>query len=119
MLRFAPVSPGSTTPGIEGIGAGIEPNADPSQALQQFVTRAYGGQPQVQDGPITAITAPVGEQQEVVSYLRSRIAVRVVVHFMGVGRTQRDRARAGSERAASRASRDFEAQVESSVQLSG
>ena len=101
VLRFAPVSAGSTTPGVEGIGAGIEPNVDPSQALQQFATRAYGGQPQVQDGPITAVAgAHAGEQQEVVSYVRSGVPVRVVVSRVGRRRRQRDRPGTGRERSA-------------------
>jgi hypothetical protein len=119
ILRFAPVSAGSTTPGIEGIGAGIEPDADPSQALQQFVTRAYGGQPQVQNGAISAVAgAHPGEQQEVVSYVRGGVPVSVVVHsWASGGRSVVVLARAASAEPA-RAG-ELEAQAEASVQLTG
>jgi hypothetical protein len=119
ILRFAPVSPGSTTPGVEGIGAGIEPGAAPSQALQQFVTRAYGTQPQLQRGPVTAVaSARAGELQEVVTYDRGGVPVRVVVHAFGSGSSSvivlARAASAGPTRAA-----ELEAGVEASLQISG
>jgi hypothetical protein len=119
ILRFAPVSTGSTTPGIEGVGAGIETTADPGQALQQFVSRAYGGQPQLQSGPQTAVAGlHPGEKQEVVTYVRSGVPVRVVVHaFASNGRSVIVLARAASAQP-SRAA-ELEAQVEASLQLTG
>lgn len=119
ILRFAPVSVGSTTPGIEGIGAGIESTADPSQALQQFVARAYAGQPQVQDGPITAVTGGrPGEKQQVVTYTRSGVPVQVVVHaFASNGRSVVVLARAESAQPGRAA--QLEAIVEASLQITG
>jgi hypothetical protein len=119
ILRFAPVSPGSTTPGIEGIGAGIEPTADPSQALQQFVARAYAGQPQVQNGPITAVAgAHAGEKQQVVTYVRSGVPVQVVAHaFASNGRSVVVLARAASAQPARAA--QLEAIIEASLQITG
>jgi hypothetical protein len=119
ILRFAPVATGSTTPGIEGIGAGIEATADPSQALQQFVTRAYAGQPQVQNGPITAVAGGhPGEKQEVVTYTRSGVPVQVVVHaFASSGRSVVVLARAASAQPARAA--QLEAIVGASLQITG
>jgi hypothetical protein len=119
ILRFAPVSPGSTTPGVEGVGAGIEPEVAPAQALQQFVTRAYGGEPQLARGPLVAVTSGhVGEQAETVSYVRSGVPVRVVVHaFASGGRSVIVLARAASADPA-RAG-ELEAAVEASLQITG
>ena len=119
ILRFAPVSAGSTTPGIEGIGAGIEATADPSQALQQFVARAYAGQPQVQNGPITAVAGGhPGEKQQVVTYTRSGVPVQVVVHaFASNGRSVVVLARAESAQPGRAA--QLEAIVEASLQITG
>ncbi len=119
ILRFAPVSVGSTTPGVEGIGAGIGSIADPSQALQEFVRRAYGGEPQLQTGPVTAVAGShPGERQEVVSYSRAGVPVRVVVHaFSSAGRSVIVLGRAASAEP-SRAA-ELEAIVEASLQLTG
>ena len=119
ILRFAPVSPGSTTPGVEGIGAGIEPSVAPSQALQQFVTRAYGTQPQLQQGTITPVSgAHPGEVQEVVGYARAGVPVRVVVRAFSSGDSSVIvLARAASAEPARAA--ELEATVEASLQISG
>jgi hypothetical protein len=119
ILRFAPVSTGSTTPGVEGIGAGIEPNAGPSQALQQFVTRAYGTQPQLLRGPITSVAgAHAGELQEVIGYARGGVPVRVVVHAFSSGDSSVIvLARAASAQPARAA--ELEADVQASLAISG
>jgi hypothetical protein len=122
ILRFAPVAAGSTTPGVEGIGAGIEPNAAPAQALRQFVTGAYATQPQLQRGPTTAVAgARPGELQEVVSYARAGVPVRVVVHAFSSGDSSNSSvvvlARAASAEPARAA--ELEAAVEASLQISG
>jgi hypothetical protein len=119
VLRFAPAAVGSTTPGVEGIGAGIERNADPAAALQQFVTRAYGGQPQVVLGPVTPVTgARPGERQQVVTYARAGVPVRVVVHAFGSGgESVIVLARAANAEPAR--STQLEAAVEASLQISG
>ncbi len=123
ILRFAPASAGSTAPGVEGIGAGLEATADPSRALQQFVARAYGGQPQVQDGPITAVSgAHPGEQQQVVTYLRGGVPVRVVVHaFVATGASSGHSVIVLARAASAQPSRaaELEAAVEASLQLTG
>jgi hypothetical protein len=119
ILRFAPASTGSTTPGIEGIGAGIEPTADPAAAIQQFVSRAYGGQPQVHDGTVTAVAGShPGERQEVVTYVRGGVPVRVVVHaYTSGGKSVIVLARAAGAQPARAA--ELEAAIEASVQLTG
>ena len=119
ILRFAPASAGSTAPGIEGVGAGLEPTTSPSQALQEFVSRAYGTQPQVQNGPITAVSgAHAGEQQEVVTYVRGGVPVRVVVHSFAAGdRSVIVLARAASAQPTRAA--ELEAFVEASLQITG
>jgi hypothetical protein len=123
ILRFAPVAAGSTTPGVEGIGAGIEPNATAAQALRQFVTRAYATQPQLQRGPTTAVAgAHPGELQEVVSYARAGVPVRVVVHAFSSGDSSSNSsvvvlARAASAEPARAA--ELEAAVEASLQITG
>jgi hypothetical protein len=89
VLRFAPASPGSLTPGVEGVGAGFETSADPAEALRSFAARAYGGQP----GFVAAAVQPVSgqhpeEQQEIVTYNRSGVGVRVVLRsFRAQGHT--------------------------------
>ncbi len=123
ILRFAPVSAGSTTPGIEGIGAGIEPVASPAQAIEQFAARAYGTQPEVQNGPITAVAgAHRGEQQEIVTYSRGGVPVRVVVRsFAETGSSSGHSvivlARAATADGARAA--ELEAAVEASLTLTG
>jgi hypothetical protein len=119
IVRFAPASVGSTAPGIEGVGAGFEATANPSQALQQFVARAYGGQPQVQNGPITAVAGGhPGEQQEIVTYERSGVAVRVVAHAFASGNHSVVAFARAASAQPSRAA-ELEAAVEASVQLTG
>ncbi len=122
ILRFAPASVGSTTPGVEGIGAGIEPNAAPSQALAQFVTRAYGTQPQLQQGPVTSVAAAhAGELQEVVTYSRGGVPVRVVVRAFSNGGGNPGSVVVLGRAASANPTRaaELEAAVEASLQLSG
>ncbi len=81
ILRFEPASPGSSAPGIEGVGAGLESVTDPAQAAQDFASRNYGQQPGYTAGAVTAVTgAHAGEKQVVVTYNRSGVDVRVVIH---------------------------------------
>ncbi len=118
VLRFAPASAGSTTPGIEGVGVGVEAATSPAAAIDSFAARVYGGEPGY------ALTAPAaagthaGEQAAVVTYRRAGVAVRVVVHafregsrtVLVLGRaTQADAARAGQ----------LAAMVEASAKLAG
>ena len=122
ILRFAPASAGSTIPGVEGIGAGIEPNAAPSQALAQFVTRAYGTQPQLQQGPVTSVAAAhAGELQEVVTYSRGGVPVRVVVRAFSNGGGNPGSVVVLGRAASANPTRaaELEAAVEASLQLSG
>ncbi len=123
ILRFAPASAGSTTPGIEGVGAGIEATEQPSQALQRFVARAYGGEPQLQGGPITSVSgAHPGEQQQVVTYVRGGVPVRVVVHaFAATGSSSGHSVIVLARAASAQPSRaaELEAAVEASLQLTG
>ena len=80
VLRFAPASVGSSAPGIEGLGAGFETATEPTQALQSFAARAYGSQPGFVGGAATPVEgAHPGEQQELVTYSRSGVGVRVVL----------------------------------------
>lgn len=119
ILRFAPVSAGSTTPGVEGIGAGIETDTAPAQALPQFVTRTYGTQPQLQRGPVTAVAgAHAGELQEIITYARSGVAVRVVVHAFSSG-TGSVVVLARAANAEPTRAADLEAWAEASLQVSG
>jgi hypothetical protein len=90
VLRFAPAAPGSTAPGIEGVGAGIETATNPAQAVSAFAARVYGTQPgfavtPVIPVPATASGAHPGEQQGIVTYLRSGVEVRVVIHSFRSG----------------------------------
>jgi hypothetical protein len=119
ILRFAPASAGSTTPGVEGVGAGIEPGVVPTQALEQFVTRAYGTQPQLAKGAVTpVVSGRTGELQEVVTYARGGVPVRVVVHaFPSGGGSVVVLARAASEPLTRAA--ELEASVEASLQITG
>jgi hypothetical protein len=85
VLRFAPVTPGSLTPGIEGVGAQLAPaGTSPDAAIRTFVSTNYGGQPGYTAGaptpvPASAPGAHPGEVRTQVSYTRSGVAVRVVV----------------------------------------
>ena len=122
ILRFAPASAGSTTPGVEGVGAGIEPNADPSQALPQFVTRAYGTSRSWSVGRSPPVAgAHPGEQQQVVTLRQGRRAGSRGRARLQPRRQQRDSvivlARAASAQPARAA--QLEAAVEASLQLSG
>lgn len=121
VLRFAPAAAGSTAPGIEGVGAGIEPAASPGQALTNFATRVYGAQPGYAASAVTAVPATAagahpGEQQLVITYLRSGVQVQVDLHsFRSGGHTVLvlgRSARADAARAA-----QLEAYVEASVKL--
>jgi hypothetical protein len=90
VLRFEPAAPGSTAPGIEGVGAGIETAVNPAQAIREFGTRNYGTQPgfaatAVTPVAVTASGAHPGEQQGIVTYLRSGVEVRVVIHSFRSG----------------------------------
>ena len=118
-MRFAPASTGSTNPGIEGVGAGLEATTSPQTALGQFVDRAYGGEPQVQKGAVTPVAGGhPGEQQEVVSYVRSGVPVSVVAHaYVSGDHTVVAFARAAS--ATPNRGAELEALVEASVQLTG
>jgi hypothetical protein len=122
VLRFAPVVPGSTAPGIEGVGAGLETTADPAQAVRDFATRAYGGQPGFAATPASAVAAAEagrhpGEQEVVVTYRRSGVDVRVVVHgFRSGTRTVLVLGRAAREQRARAA--QLEAFVEASLRIS-
>jgi hypothetical protein len=85
VLRFAPAAAGSTAPGIEGVGAGIEAAINPAQAIAEFGTRNYGTQPGFAATAVTPVAAAAsgahpGEQQATITYLRSGVEVRVVVH---------------------------------------
>jgi hypothetical protein len=80
VLRFAPASSGSQSPGIEGVGAGFETVTEPTQALQGFAARAYGSQPGFVGGAVTPVQGVhPEEQQEIVTYNRSGVGVRVVL----------------------------------------
>ncbi len=90
VLRFEPAAPASTAPGIEGVGAGIETAANPAQAVSEFATRVYGTQPGFAATAVTPVAASTsgahpGEQQGIVTYLRSGVAVRVVIHSFRAG----------------------------------
>jgi hypothetical protein len=80
VLRFAPASSGSQSPGIEGVGAGFETATVPAEALQSFAARAYGSQPGFVGGAVTPVQgAHPDETQELVTYNRSGVGVRVVL----------------------------------------
>jgi hypothetical protein len=90
VLRFEPAAAGSTAPGIEGVGAGIEAAANPAQAIAEFGTRNYGTQPGFAATAVTPVAASTfgahpGEQQGIVTYLRSGVEVRVVIHSFRSG----------------------------------
>ncbi len=90
VLRFEPAAAGSTAPGIEGVGAGIETAANPAQAVSDFATRVYGTQPGFAATAVTPVAANTagahpGEQQGIVTYLRSGVEVRVVIHSFRSG----------------------------------
>jgi hypothetical protein len=89
VFRFAPASPGSQSPGVEGVGAGFEASTDPADALRRFAARAYSGEPRFVGGAVTPVTGQhPEEQQEIVTYSRSGVAVRVVMHsFRSQGHT--------------------------------
>ncbi len=81
VLRLEPATPGSAVPGIQGVGAGFETATDPAQAIRDFGTRVYGGQPGFTAAAVTPVAgARAGEQQGIVTYLRSGVDVRVVMH---------------------------------------
>jgi hypothetical protein len=89
VFRFAPVSTDSQTPGVEGVGAGFETASDPTLAVQGFAARAYGSQPGFVGGAVTAVSGlHAGEKQELVTYYRSGVSVRVVLRsFRSQGHT--------------------------------
>jgi hypothetical protein len=86
VLRLEPATPGSTAPGIPGVGAGFEAAVDPAQAIRDFGSRVYGGQPGFIAAPVTSVAVShPGEQQGIVTYLRSGVDVRVVIHSFRSG----------------------------------
>lgn len=89
VLRFIPARTGSQSPGIEGVGAGFEAATEPAQALQGFAARAYGSQPGFVGGAVTPVKGGhPEEQQEIVTYSRSGVGVRVVLRsFRSQGHT--------------------------------
>jgi hypothetical protein len=89
VLRFIPARAGSQSPGIEGVGAGFETATEPAQALQGFAARAYGGQPGFVGGAVTPFKGGhPDERQEIVTYSRSGVGVRVVLRsFRSQGHT--------------------------------
>ena len=121
VLRFAPAAAGSTAPGIEGVGAGVETATNPAQALTNFATRVYGAQPgytaaAVAAVPATAAGAHPGEQLLVVEYLRSGVPVQVVLHsYRSGGKTVLVLGRSARAQAARAA--QLEAYAEASVKL--
>jgi hypothetical protein len=90
VLRFAPVAPGSLTPGIEGVGAQLAPaGTTPEAAIRAFVSSNYGGQPGYAAAAPAAVKASTpgahpGELRSVVTYTRSGVPVRVVVDAYSV-----------------------------------
>lgn len=81
VLRIAPAAPGSTAPGVDAVGAGIETDSSPAAAARSFATRNYGDQPQFDLTPPVAVAGHhPGEQQVVASYRRAGVEVRVVIH---------------------------------------
>jgi hypothetical protein len=119
VLRLAPASPGSTAPGIQGVGAGFELAADPAQAIRDFGGRVYGSQPGFTAGAVTPVAgAHLGEQQGVLTYLRSGVDVRVVLHSFRSGtRTVLLLGRSANAQPAIAA--QLEAQVEASLKVAG
>ncbi len=85
VFRFAPVSAGSTAPGVEGVGVQLAPaGTTPDAAIRQLVGSNYGGQPGYTASAPAAVPAPTpgkhdGELRSVVGYTRSGVPVRVVV----------------------------------------
>ena len=78
------------------------PTADPSQALQQFVARAYGGQPQVQNGPDhrrRRRRTPASSSKSSATCARG-VPVRGRGARLRLGRAQRGRPGPGGERSA-------------------
>jgi hypothetical protein len=89
VFRFEPASPGSQSPGVEGVGAGFESFTGPADALRGFAARAYSSEPRFVGGALTPVVGQhPEEEQEVVTYSRSGAAVRVVLHsFRSQGHT--------------------------------
>jgi hypothetical protein len=118
VFRFAPASPGSTSPGVEGVGAGFEESTDPATALQSFAARAYGGEPGFVAQAVTAVTGGHPEEkQEIVTYRRSGVLVRVVMRsFRLQGHTVLALGRSRSEQPARAA--QLESYVEASLRFS-
>lgn len=121
VLRFAPATPGSTAPGIEGVGAGIETAANPAQAVTDFATRVYGTQPGYVSTPVAPVAATTsgahpGEQAAVITYLRSGVQVRVVIHSYRSG-TQTVLAMGRSANAQAARAAQLEAFVEASIKV--
>lgn len=116
VLRLEPAAPGSTAPGIEGVGAGTEAASSPADALTAFASRTYGAQPGYVAGVPSAAGSRAGERQVVFTYRRVGVDVRVVARSFRVGgRTVLVIGRAATA-SGSRAAQ-LEALVEASLQL--
>jgi hypothetical protein len=89
VFRFEPASIGSQNPGVEGVGAGFEASTDPANALRTVAARAYSSQPRFVGGAVSPVAGQhPEEQQQIVTYNRSGVAVRVVLHsFRSQGHT--------------------------------
>ena len=80
-----PVAAGSTSPGVEGIGAQLTAaGLTPDTAIKQFVSTNYGGQPAYTATAPAAVPADMpgrhdSELRSIVRYTRSGVPVRVVV----------------------------------------
>lgn len=118
VLRFAPETVGSQAPGVDGVGAGFEAATDPAQALRSFAARAYGTQPGFVAEAVSAVDGQhPEEQQEVVTYTRSGLGVRVVLRsFRLQGHTVLVLGRSLNSQPARAA--QLESQVEASLKFS-
>ena len=114
-----PATPGSTVPGIQGVGAGFETATEPAQAIRDFGSRVYGAQPGFTAGPVTPVAGlHPGEQRGVLTYLRSGVDVRVVLHSFRSGtRTVLLLGRSANAQPALAA--QLEAELEASLKIAG
>ncbi len=119
VLRIVPEAPGSLSPGVEAVGAGFETGTDPARAAQDFATRNYGAQPGFAVAPATAVAGQhPGEQQEIVTYRRSGVPVRMVIHgYAEKGRIVVTLGRSLASQPARAAT--LQAQLEASLRVTG